>query len=311
MFVADLDGRGSTRRSCSRASSSGREQVRALMEHCEFVIVDRARSLGDDTSRPPRPACHRPERPRRDPGDPRQAAPNPNAGGADLRAAGRARFPHDSVTPTRARRRAPPRAASARGPATRPPPRYNSSEAPPYPGCSAASLGIKGCGARTRVRGARGAEGNAARVRARAALAPPASPSRPTGPGERRGGVPRAREVVAKSADLLEKLVHDIRLGQSFEVERVQEIVDDMVESIVRNPDALMWVARLREQDIATYGHGFRSRSTSPPSAATWFFPRSYFRCWRRSGSPRRGQDARPSRSSRSRAGCRVRNSRR
>src|SRR6185436_11706768 len=70
--------------------------------------------------------------------------------------------------------------------------------------------------------------------------------------------VPRAREVVARSADLLDKLVQDIRLGQSFEVERVDEIVDDMVDSIVRNPDALMWVARLREQDIATYGHGLQ-----------------------------------------------------
>jgi HD-GYP domain-containing protein (c-di-GMP phosphodiesterase class II) len=70
--------------------------------------------------------------------------------------------------------------------------------------------------------------------------------------------VPRAREVVAKSADLLEKLVADIRLGQRFEVERVEEVVDDMVESIVRNPDALMWISRLREQDIGTYGHGLQ-----------------------------------------------------
>ena len=69
---------------------------------------------------------------------------------------------------------------------------------------------------------------------------------------------PRAREVVSTASGLLDKLVHDIRLGQSFEVERVEEIVDDMVESIVRNPDALMWVARLREQDIATYGHGLQ-----------------------------------------------------
>ncbi|MEO5676650.1 MAG: HD-GYP domain-containing protein [Usitatibacter sp.] len=69
---------------------------------------------------------------------------------------------------------------------------------------------------------------------------------------------PRARDLVAQASDLLEKLVSDIRLGQSFEVERVQDIVDDMVESIVRNPQALMWVARLREQDIATYGHGLQ-----------------------------------------------------
>jgi HD-GYP domain-containing protein (c-di-GMP phosphodiesterase class II) len=70
--------------------------------------------------------------------------------------------------------------------------------------------------------------------------------------------VPRARAVVAHSADLLDKLVADIRTGQGFEVERVEEIVADMVESIVRNPDALMWVARLREQDTTTYGHGLQ-----------------------------------------------------
>jgi HD-GYP domain-containing protein (c-di-GMP phosphodiesterase class II) len=69
---------------------------------------------------------------------------------------------------------------------------------------------------------------------------------------------PRAREVVHHAGNLLDKLVSDIRIGQSFEVERVEEIVDDMVDSIVRNPQALMWVARLREQDIATYGHGLQ-----------------------------------------------------
>jgi len=69
---------------------------------------------------------------------------------------------------------------------------------------------------------------------------------------------PRAREVVAQSSQLLDRLVSDIRIGQSFEVERVEEIVDDMVESIVRNPQALMWVAKLREQDITAYGHGLQ-----------------------------------------------------
>jgi HD-GYP domain-containing protein (c-di-GMP phosphodiesterase class II) len=70
--------------------------------------------------------------------------------------------------------------------------------------------------------------------------------------------VPRARAVVAHASDMLDKLIEDIRGGQSFEVERVEEIVTDMVDSIVRNPDALMWVARLREQDVTTYGHGLQ-----------------------------------------------------
>jgi len=70
--------------------------------------------------------------------------------------------------------------------------------------------------------------------------------------------VPRARAAVAEASSLLDKLVQDIKSGQKFEVERVEEIVKDMVESIVRNPDALMWVARLREADATTYGHGLQ-----------------------------------------------------
>ncbi len=70
--------------------------------------------------------------------------------------------------------------------------------------------------------------------------------------------VPRAESAVKEASTLLEKLVQDIRLGQSFEIERVEEIVAGMVESIVRNPDAAMWIARLREEDISTYGHGLQ-----------------------------------------------------
>ena len=70
--------------------------------------------------------------------------------------------------------------------------------------------------------------------------------------------VPRAQAAVEHASGLLDKLVQDIRLGQSFEIERVEEIVGDMVESVVRNPDAAMWIARLREEDIATYGHGLQ-----------------------------------------------------
>ncbi|QJR15023.1 HD-GYP domain-containing protein [Usitatibacter palustris] len=70
--------------------------------------------------------------------------------------------------------------------------------------------------------------------------------------------VVKAREVFARTDDVLEKLVTDIRLGEMLEVEEIEEVVNDMVESVVRNPDALMWVARLREQDITTYGHGLQ-----------------------------------------------------
>ena len=70
--------------------------------------------------------------------------------------------------------------------------------------------------------------------------------------------VPHAQAAVTQASTLLESLVRDIRLGQSFEIERIDEIVEGMVESIVRNPDAAMWIARLREEDISTYGHGLQ-----------------------------------------------------
>ena len=57
---------------------------------------------------------------------------------------------------------------------------------------------------------------------------------------------------------MLRKLASDVWAGHPVEIERVEEVVDEMVESMVRNPDALMWVARLREQDITTYGHGLQ-----------------------------------------------------
>lgn len=67
-----------------------------------------------------------------------------------------------------------------------------------------------------------------------------------------------ARVAFERTSEVLGKLADDVWAGQPVEVDRVQEVVDEMVESMVRNPDALMWVARLREKDITTYAHGLQ-----------------------------------------------------
>ena len=67
-----------------------------------------------------------------------------------------------------------------------------------------------------------------------------------------------ARKAYDRSSEMLRKLASDVWAGHPVEIARVEEVVDEMVESMVRNPDALMWVARLREQDITTYGHGLQ-----------------------------------------------------
>lgn len=242
------------------------EQVRALMQHCEYVIVDRARSTGDEYQAPastaPGGAGSTRMVTQMTPGKiTAHAAPSggnsPPPQGADRDSLA------DSVTPTSG----PPPARPARKPPPRdgtpiaPPPRYGSNDAAAYPGLLGRVLsGIKGLWHKEPEYVAPEAPKESPHeFEARAALAPPGVViTTYVDQVSVEEEVPRARAVVARSADLLDKLVQDIRLGQNFEIERVQEIVDDMVDSIVRNPDALMWVARLREQDIATYGHGLQ-----------------------------------------------------
>lgn len=65
-----------------------------------------------------------------------------------------------------------------------------------------------------------------------------------------------AHDAFSRTNDLLHRVTEDIRRGGALQLEDVEAVIDDMVESMVRNPDAMMWVARLREQNMSTYGHG-------------------------------------------------------
>ncbi len=67
---------------------------------------------------------------------------------------------------------------------------------------------------------------------------------------------PVAHASYTRADDLLRNLATDMRAGNSLQLERVEAVIDDMVDSMVRNPDAMMWVARLRDSDANTYGHG-------------------------------------------------------
>ena len=267
MFVADLDRPWvDTPFLLQGFLVEDEEQIAALRAHCEYVLVDRARSTGEEYEAPAS-------------GAPASGV----AGAAPARAATTSRAASSGTdrpaSDEEARSQAAPaaRAASAEGYE----PRVIRLGTPGGPGIAddrpGYAGGDEGPGILGRMfsmfRGKPKREAKAApppppqppppetpqEFEARAALAPPGvAITTYVDSVSVESEVPRAREVVAKSTDLLEKLVSDIRLGQSFEIERVEEIVDDMVESIVRNPDALMWIARLREQDIGTYGHGLQ-----------------------------------------------------
>lgn len=70
--------------------------------------------------------------------------------------------------------------------------------------------------------------------------------------------LPRARVAFGGGERALEMLVSDVRNGRVPDVSEVGEAVDEIVDSMVDNPDALMWVARLREESVEAYQHGVK-----------------------------------------------------
>ncbi len=70
--------------------------------------------------------------------------------------------------------------------------------------------------------------------------------------------LPRARGTFARSEDVLKAVASDVKVGRIPQVAEVASAVDDMVASMIDNPDALMWVGRMRDEDINTYNHGVK-----------------------------------------------------
>lgn len=70
--------------------------------------------------------------------------------------------------------------------------------------------------------------------------------------------LPRARAAFTQGEAALTDALSDVRNGKLPELKSISGAVDGMVESMLDNPDALMWIARLREEDINTYNNGIK-----------------------------------------------------
>jgi putative nucleotidyltransferase with HDIG domain len=64
-----------------------------------------------------------------------------------------------------------------------------------------------------------------------------------------------AARLRARSADTMRRLFSEVRLGNAIEPSACLSLVDDVVESIDRHPDALLSLARLKTADEYTYMH--------------------------------------------------------
>ncbi len=67
--------------------------------------------------------------------------------------------------------------------------------------------------------------------------------------------LPRARQTKQTLGKVLEMLVQDIRVDRKIDTASMKPAVDEMVQSVIRNPDALLWLTKLRSVDTYAYDH--------------------------------------------------------
>ncbi|WP_108095385.1 HD-GYP domain-containing protein [Pseudomonas sp. GV071] len=67
--------------------------------------------------------------------------------------------------------------------------------------------------------------------------------------------VKRAQQLCARSKDAVVAMFGEVRMGQAIDAARVTELVEEITESVIRNPDAMISLARLKTSDEYTYMH--------------------------------------------------------
>ena len=67
--------------------------------------------------------------------------------------------------------------------------------------------------------------------------------------------LPQAREAHAQAAAFAERVLDDVREGRAIAVHDVRGAIEPMVRSLVRNPDAFLWLDALRARGAYEYQH--------------------------------------------------------
>ncbi len=71
--------------------------------------------------------------------------------------------------------------------------------------------------------------------------------------------LPMAQEAHQKVENVVQSVIADLNKNKTLELDRVNEAVGWMVESVVRNPDGMVWLTRLKSVDAYTYDHGLNT----------------------------------------------------
>lgn len=69
----------------------------------------------------------------------------------------------------------------------------------------------------------------------------------------------RARVLHRQIVSGMGQVMVQIHGGKPLRLRQVNQLVEELVESVLRSPDALAWLARVRERDEHTYSHSIRA----------------------------------------------------
>lgn len=90
--------------------------------------------------------------------------------------------------------------------------------------------------------------------------------------------VEQARRLHGEATQIVRDMMGDIRLGKQIELERIEPLVERMVDSIFRDQDALLPLARLKEHDSYTFQHSVSVCALMTAFARTLELPREIIR---------------------------------
>jgi HD-GYP domain-containing protein (c-di-GMP phosphodiesterase class II) len=68
-----------------------------------------------------------------------------------------------------------------------------------------------------------------------------------------------AKNVHVQAKEVVANMLTRLQRGHGLEVEQLQSVVDAMVESVLRNRDAMSWLARMKHKDDYLYRHSLAS----------------------------------------------------
>jgi putative nucleotidyltransferase with HDIG domain len=81
------------------------------------------------------------------------------------------------------------------------------------------------------------------------------APTRDTSPTSTAAEYARAAQICAKSKQAMMAMFQEVRMGNTVDAELAQNLVNEVTDSVIRNPGALISLVRLKSADDYTYMH--------------------------------------------------------